>query len=985
MINSIIVIMGSSAGRWLTFLLILGMSAPHAFALGGARPFATNSTPGSFVLYDGAVATILVDSNDWPGVIRAGHDLRTDIQRVTGASPPIAHAVTASSKYIVIIGTVGKSAPIDRLVQEKKIAVTDIARKWESFFLQVIANPFPGVESALVICGSDKRGTIYGIYDLSEQIGVSPWHYWSDTPTRKHDRLYIRPGKFVTGPPAVKYRGIFLNDEAPALSGWVEKNYGQVKGRRGVANYGRGFYTNIFELMLRVRANYLWPAMWNNAFNEDDPENPRLADEYGIVMGTSHQEPMLRAQKEWDRSLGRTHGNWDYNKIEQRPVLQQFWREGVRRNRNYESIITMGLRAANDSAEPVGKEVTEEIVGVQREILGAEVNRDLPQIPQMWCLYKEVMDYYRDGLRVPDDITLLWAEDNWGNVRRLPTAKERHRSGGAGVYYHFDYHGGPRSYQWINTSPLAKIWDQMSLAKQYGADRIWIVNVGHFNKSGELPLEYFIRLAWAPDRWTHEHLDEFTRLWAEREFGTPHAVEIAELINAYTRFNSRRKPELLDANTYSLVNYREFDTVVADYAKLAERSQTVYDQLPPESRDAFYGTVHYAIKAAAGLNAMYLAAAKNALYARQGRASANDFAAETRSLFAGQTNLADHFNRVFAGGKWDCFMDQAYIGYHSWNPPRSNNLSAVQLTETQVPATAALGVAVEGETGTAGGSLKFDKFGQATRYVEVFNQGQTPFAFTATASAPWLALSESRGTITKETRLEISVDWSKAPPGQGNAQITFAGANTNFTVSVSTFNPSEPTRATLEGFVEADGYVSMEAEHYTRNTAAGANRWIKIPNYGHTLSGLRADGPPEVLATPGQDSPCLEYKMYLFNPGPVQVEAIVGATLNFLADRPLRYAVSFNDDPPQTITIVPADFDARNGNRDWEESVRNNCRRILSSHNLATPGYHTLKIWMVDPAVVMQKLVVNTGGVKPSYLGPPESFHRHPASQVSVR
>lgn len=950
--------------------------ASPVFGLGGTGYVQFEPAAGSFPIVDNSATPILIASNDWPGVVRAGNDLAKDIQRVTGVTPEIRRDNGPGSKNAIIIGTAGRSALIDQLARDRKIDLSDISGKWESFFLQVVQNPLPGIDNALVICGSDKRGTIYGIYDLSEQIGVSPWYFWADVPAKKHDRLYVRPGRFLTGSPSVKYRGFFINDEAPALTEWVRENYGNVEGLRGVANYGRGFYTNMFELMLRLRANYLWPAMWGNAFNEDDPENPRLADEYGIVMGTSHQEPMLRAQKEWDRGRGRQYGNWNYNNTNQQPVLQEFWREGVRRNRDFESIITMGLRAENDSGAPIGKDLTEVIVSAQRKILAEEMNPDLTKVPQLWCLYKEVMEYYNDGLRVPDDVTLLWAEDNWGNVRRLPTAAERHRSGGAGIYYHFDYHGGPRSYQWINTSPIAKIWDQMSLAKQYGADRIWIVNIGHFNKSSEFPMEFFIRLGWDTSRWTNENLDGFTRLWSEREFGVAHAGEIAQLITDYAQFNGRRKPELLDPGTYSLVNYREFDTVVSDYAALAARAQKVYDQLPPESRDAFYGMVLFPIKASAQLNEMYLAAAKNALFARQGRASANELATRTRALFAAQTNLMEHFNHEFAGGKWNHFMDQAYIGYRSWDPPRANNLGAVRLREIEVPEGAEMGVAVEGGDESTGGTLAFDKWGQASRYVDVFRKGKAPFEFTASSDAPWIVLGESKGRVEDDVRTEVRVDWTKAPAGNGTAKIVFSGANTNFTVQVTAFNPSEPASASLQGFVEADGYVSIEPEHYSKKTDAGSNRWIRIPSYGHTVSGMRADGPPEVLAAPGKDSPCLEYRMFVFNPGEVEVTTVVGPTLNFMPGRGVRYAVAFDNETPKTVTVVPADFDARNGNRNWEESVRNNCRRITSTHTIDQSGFHTLKIWMVDPAVVLEKIVVNTGGVKPSYLGPPESSHR---------
>jgi hypothetical protein len=971
----------------LLFLLALVFSAQNGFALGESNYVVTVSTPGGFALCDQTPAAILVDSNDWPGVVRVANDLASDIQRVTGHRPEVIREPKAGDKNIVIIGTIGKSSWISRLVNERKLDVSQITGNWESFLVQTVPAPFgtnehtlQSVLNALVICGSDKRGAIYGAYDLSEQMGVSPWHFWADVSAEHHDKLFVSPGKFVHGPPSVKYRGIFLNDEAPDLSEWVREKFGDVPGHRGAANYGRGFYTNIFEVILRLRGNYLWPAMWNNAFNEDDPENSRLADEYGIVMGTSHQEPMLRAQKEWDRGLGRQYGNWNYNRTNQQPVLQQFWREGIRRNKNYESIVTLGLRAENDSGAPIGKDLTERIVNVQRNILAEEINSDLTKIPQMWCLYKEVQDFYDEGLRVPDDVTLLWAEDNWGNVRRLPSADERRRSGGAGVYYHFDYHGGPRNYQWINTSPIPKVWDQLSLAKQYGAARIWIVNVGHF-KGCEFPMEFFMRLAWDASRWTNENLDDYTRQWAGREFGAAHAQEIADVISTYTRFNGRRKPELLAPDTYSLVNYGEFEKVAADYQALTVKAEDINRALPPASRDAFYELVLFPTKASAQLNALYLAAAKNKLYAKQGRASANDFAAQTRELFAAQTNLMNYFNHTFAGGKWNHFMDQVHIGYTGWNEPPRNNLDAIHLATIDAPNAAAMGVAIEGSTSAWPGETndavlpQFDSFNRQRRYVDVFNKGKSSFEFSATASAPWIVVSETGGTVEKQKRLWISVDWTKASNGTASGEVKISGTGQVITVKLTAFNPSEPTRESLRGFVEGDGCVSIEAEHFTRNTSVGANRWIKIPSYGHTLSAMRADAPVDAEVTPGKDSSCLEYGMYLFSSGNVAVESTVGATLNFLHGRPLRYAVSFDEQTPQVITIVPANFKAQNGNRDWEESVKNNCRHVVSTHTISKPGYHTLKIWMVDPAVAVEKIVVNTSGARPSYLGPPESFH----------
>jgi Glycosyl hydrolase family 115/Gylcosyl hydrolase family 115 C-terminal domain len=981
--------------RAIVLLAVLLLSGRDCFGLGQIQYVETSSSDNAFpIVQNQAAANLLVDTNDFTGVLIAAGNLQMDISRVSGILPQTAHDANSAGANAIIIGTIGQSALIDQLIQSGKIDVSAISNQWESFFLQTVSNPFPGIQNALVICGSDKRGTIYGIYDLSEEIGVSPWYFWDDVPPKHHDTLFVRAGKYVQGPPSVKYRGIFLNDEAPDLSGWIQAKFGSAPGYSGAANYGPGFYTNLFEVILRLKGNYLWPAMWNNAFNEDDTNNPMLADEYGIVMGTSHQEPMMRAQKEWDRQYSEEYGSWNYAKIPD--VVSNFWRDGIERNKNYENLITIGLRGANDSPmAPGGPEANmallEKIVSDQRSILAQVINPDVTQVPQVWCLYKEVMDYYNAGMRVPDDVTLLWAEDNWGDIRRLPTAAEADRSGGAGIYYHFDYHGGPRSYQWLNSSPLPKIWDQMSLAKQYGADRVWIVNVGHF-KGYELPMQYFLDLGWDSDKWTSDNINEYTRLWAEQQFGPKYAGDIADILSKYTKYNGRRKPELVDAHSYSLVDYQEFDNIVNDYDDLADRAQMISTKLPQDERAAFYELVLFPVKASAQLNEMYLAAAKNDLYAQQGRASANDYADETRSLFAAETNLFDDYNRTFLDGKWDHFMDQGIIGYTSWADPRRNTLRAVDLTTVDAPEAATMGVAVDGsEAAITNGEAalpQFDSFNRQKYYLDVFNQGKTAFDFTATASAPWIQISDpfSNGSqdtssfganIGKDLRLWISIDWDNLPRDTTNGTITLSGAGGRVTVDVTAFHPTEVTRDSLHGFVEGDGYVSIEPEHYSKETDAGQNRWIKIEDYGRTLSGMRATGPARApAAVPGKDSPSLEYKMYLFDVKTTKVVAVTSPILNFMPDRGIRYAVSFDDETPQIITLVPQKYSAQNGNADWETAVKNNSRISKSMHMLDKPGYHTLKFWMIDPGVILQKIVVNCGGEKPSYLGPPESFHQ---------
>ena len=909
---------------------LLFLSLPQlALALGQQPYILTKPAPGAFPIVQAkTAATISVDSADWPGVARAAADLQADIARVTGITPALAHTAAANA---IIAGTIGRSALVDQLIREKKIDVAGVAGKWEAFVIQTI----PG---ALVIAGSDKRGTIYGIYDVSEQIGVSPWYFWADVPVVHKDAIFVKAGRYVEGEPAVKYRGIFLNDESPALSGWVREKFGMAPVTNDpakppdVVNMNHEFYSKVFELILRLKGNYLWPAMWNNAFNEDDPLNARTADEFGIVMGKSHHEPMLRAQKEWTR-----HGTgpWDYSKNAQ--VLRDFWTEGIRRNKDFETITTIGMRGDGDMpmAGPNlddNVKLLEQIVADQRKIIGEQTGRDVTKVPQIWALYKEVQSYYEHGMRVPDDVTLLWSDDNWGNIRRLPTPDERKRSGGAGVYYHFDYVGGPRNYKWIDTNPIPKIWEQMNLALHYGADRIWIVNVGDL-KPMEFPIEFFLNLARDPGRWPKEDLGEFTRLWAQREFGAEHAAVIAELVSTYLKYSGRRKPELLDPETFSLTNYREAERVEADWNTLTARAEKVQAVLPADARPAFFELVLHPIKAYGQVAEMYIAAGRNRLYASQGRAATNDEAARVKALFQADIDLTNYYNHTLLNGKWDHMMDQTHIGYTYWQQPPANTMPAVQ--EIEIPEAAAMGVDAETQSG----------------YIDIYNKGKTPFQFTATASAPRIVLSASQGTVDKQERLWVKIDKALAGASEGDIKISGAG-------STEIVKLTAPTQ----------DYVSIEAEHFSKNTAAGGARWERIPDYGRTLSGMSIFPVDSSSKEPGANSPCLEYRMQLLHAGNAQVNAILGPTQNFVPDRGLRFAMAFDDQPPRIIDILE-----HNTNRDWEETVKDSVRYVKSSFPIAQPGQHTLKIWMMDPGIVLEKLVVDLGGLKPSYLGPPET------------
>jgi hypothetical protein len=590
------------------------------------------------------------------------------------------------------------------------------------------------------------------------------------------------------------------------------------------------------------------------------------------------------------------------------------------------------------------------------------------------------MEYYDHGMRVPDNITLLWSDDNWGNIRRLPNAEERKRSGGAGVYYHFDYHGDPRSYEWINTNPIAKIWDQMTLAKQYGADRIWIVNVGHF-KGYELPMEYFLALAWDTERWNSVSINEYTRLWAERDFGKEYGAEVAGIISKYTKFNGRKKPESLSPQTYSLIHYNEAEEVVAEYNKIAQQAETIYHKLPQEKRDAFYQVAQFPAKICALVNELYVTAAKNNLYASQKRASTNDMAAQTRLLFQADTAMMTNYNQVFAKGKWNHFMDQTHLGYTDWMPPQKNSLAAIPLVEIDVPDSAILGVSMEGtELAWPGSSAEavlpeFDPFSGRQHYMEIFNRGNVPFEYSVVADVPWLSFSESKGKVTKDLRIYVTLNESKLPGERGEGVIRVTGAGKEVAIKVKAFNPGEEIRKTIKGFVESGGVISMEAEHFSKNTGAGESKWIKVEDYGLTLSGMRATGPVDVPpAVPDKNAPCLEYPVYLFSNDSAQITVVTSPLLNFMPGRNIRFALSFDNEAPVYITNVPDKFRVHWSNPAWAETVVNQARHCTATLKIPGKGYHTLKVWMIDPGVIVQKIIVNTGGLKPSYLGPKESF-----------
>ncbi|RUN75937.1 hypothetical protein EJC47_13520 [Sphingomonas sp. TF3] len=641
------------------------------------------------LIADSKPATVYVDADADSAVRRVAASFADDLGRVSGSRAALIEGRIVDVRGpVVIIGVIGQSPVIDQLVRAGRIEAADLRGEWEAFRQIVVDDPMPGVARALVIVGADRRGAVFGTYDLSARIGVSPWHWFADVPVRRQREILIPAGS-RRDQPKVKYRGFFINDEDPCLSGWAIRTFGGVNA---------AMYAHVFELLLRMKGNYLWPAMWGKAFADDDPASMVLADAMGVVMGNSHHEPMLRAQAEWHRhqDQGITGGPWDYTKNGDH--LRAFWRGGIERmtskggGKAYESVVTVGMRGDGDEAmaEGTATGLLEQVVADQRRIIAEVTGKPASATPQVWALYKEVQDYYDHGMKVPDDVTLLFSDDNWGQLRRLPDPAAPPRSGGYGIYYHFDYVGGPRNYKWINTNQIEKVWQQMDLAYRHDVRTIWIANVGDI-KPMEYPLAFFLAQAWNPEAMTPEALAAYPRAWATATFGPEQAGAIGEMITAYSQYTARRKPELIDQTSFPLggatpagLDGGEFGAMVAEWDALEARMLAVRDRLQSDQRDAYYQLIEYPIAAMANLYRMYYGTAWNRLLGSKNDSRANHFADQVEAAFHRDGELVQRYHSI-NGGKWNGMMAQVHMNYVIWNDPTQQTMPSIVRVGADTP------------------------------------------------------------------------------------------------------------------------------------------------------------------------------------------------------------------------------------------------------------------------------------------------------------
>lgn len=626
------------------------------------------NTGGFTLISQSKPVSVIVADNDKKGVLIAVQNLQKDFERVCGNQAQLFNNPTSDTKQCIIVGSL-ESPYVKQLIKAKKLDEKELKGKVEKYIMTVVSNPLPDVDEALVIAGSDMRGTIYGVYELSEQIGVSPWYYWMDVPVVKHQNLAIERGTYTAGEPAVRYRGLFLNDEAPCLTTWVKNTFGTDYG-------GHDFYAHVFELILRLRGNYMWPAMWGWSFYADDPLNSPTASDMGVIMGTSHHEPMARNHQEWARHR-KEYGEWNY--VTNQKVIDEFFREGVSRSKDNEDIITIGMRGDGDTAMGAKEghddefvpnddetiKLLEKIIKNQRNIIAKETGRPAKQRQQLWALYKEVQRYYDKGLKVPDDVIILFSDDNWGDIRRLPSPEELKHKGGFGMYYHVDYVGAPRNSKWLNVTPIQHIWDQLNLTYQYGVDKLWVLNVGDL-KPMEYPISFFMDFAWNPKRYDAGNLLEHPRKFCAQQFGESQADEAARILNLYSQYSGRVTAEMLDASTYN-IETGEFKQVCDEFVRLEAEALRQYLSLPENARDAYRQLLLFPIQALSNIYDMYYAQAMNHKLFAEGNPEANVWADRVEQCFRRDSILCRGYNKEIAGGKWDGMMIQKHIGYTDWS------------------------------------------------------------------------------------------------------------------------------------------------------------------------------------------------------------------------------------------------------------------------------------------------------------------------------
>lgn len=935
-------------------------------------------------------ACVYYDAQDFEVVKTTAGLFANDVKEVSGQILGVATTKEAPQKNCIIVGTLGHNEWIDQMIAKKKLDVEPLKNRWESYLVQLVRNPLPGVDKALVIVGSDRRGAAYGLLSVSRTIGVSPWYWWADAPIVKKDQLHLKVDKYISKEPTVKYRGIFINDEDWGLYRWSKRNF-----EKEVGNFGPRTYAKVCELLLRLQANYLCPAMHDAsmAFHRI-PENRVVADRFAIIMGSSHCEPLLfNTASEWKRDK---MGEWDY--INNKKGVDSVLNARVKECAPFENVYTLALRGLHDRAMNASndmgdrKDMLQEALMAQRQMLIDAIGKPGEEIPQAFTPYKEVLDVYDEGLELPDDVTIIWPDDNYGYMKRLSSPKEQKRSGRSGVYYHSSYLGKPHDHLWMNTVSPTLMYEELRKAYDATADRIWLLNAGDI-KSCEFAVDYFLTMAFDIDAFNFERAANYRTEWLCGMLGDQYRNEYQDVVNSFYKLAFARKPEFMgwgyqwttdkhgrERNTdtdFSLTNYREVDNRLNEYRRIGSIVEKILNNMSDEKQKAcFYQSLYYPVKGCELLNRMILDGQRNRWYSIQQRALTKELEKSAKACYDSLEIITNGYNSLL-GGKWNhvMTMKQGFAAAYFELP---------KLRDVELAPTASLGVMAEGEAVLKGlqsfHSLPcFNTYLRQSYYVDVFNKGATPLRWKAAVTNDWILVSKKSGETATEDRIEVSIDWAKVPAGErilGTLDIT-SDRGEKESVYISVFNPTSPSLAEMDTlFVENNGYVSIDAASFHRKVENDAIKMIIIPNLGCENTAVQLGNPiAPAQRTAGRNTPRLEYDFYTFEQGSVDVYTYVLPTFPISKDRgyagheatnvETKYGVCIDEGPVMTPSTSSFEYA-----QIWYESVLKNCRINKTTLHIDKPGKHTVKIICGDAGTVLQKVVLDFGGMKRSYMGP---------------
>ncbi len=952
-----------------------------------------------FVLAEtGESTAFFVEAGTEAGIRRVAEKVTEDFNSVCGRTEKVnilAEGEALFGETAVLFAMCGKSPLLDKLEAAGRLDLSGIQGKWEVYGFFSLEEPFPGVKRALIIAGSDKRGTIYGMFRLSELMGVSPLCFWGDAVIRRQKEIVLSlPAVQIAREPSVQYRGFFINDEWPCFGNWTTEHFGGFTAK---------MYDKVFELLLRLYGNYLWPAMWTSSFALDGPgsEAAELADMYGIVIGNSHHEPCLRASEEWDKVRGEDsiYGN-DWNFSKNREGLLKYWEDGLLRSAGWESMVTIGMRGERDS-KVLGEEATlkdnidllKDIIHCQKKLILKAGEKNGKTLPMLLALYKEVEPYYygddnTEGLcewEELSDVILMLCEDNFGYMRTLPDEKMRKHPGGFGMYYHLDYHGGPISYEWLNSTPLTKIWEQMCEAYDYGVRKVWIVNVGDL-KFNEFPLTYFMNLAYDFEGFGTEHpgrQKEYTIALLKKHFGEglseEQLTEAEWILTETVRLNGLQRPEALNPSVYHPCHYKEADRMLERAEVLEQRTEAFMSGLPFSEKEAGYSLFGFAASASANLLKMHLYASKNYLYAVQGKKQANVLAEKVTDCIERDKKLKSEW-ASFKDGKWRGMELASHVGFTKWNEDGFRYQLRMTVTPFDRPRMAVS--ATEEEAG-------YDKvYGKPMQLVmedflyepntqteiEIFNTGTGTLSYRILMpDCDWLSCDRTEGTVEDCVRVVFSCDRSRLSGTEESAEVLVTDGDTTVSIlfKAKKWNRDLPDMTFLPGKA---GYV-IEACHYFEKKEPEGCEIRMLADYGVSGCGMKAY--PDTADFIRGKEPSLSYRLFTEEAGSYICEIWFAPVNPLKRNGELFYGIKVNEEAAFYENTVPKGYRAgESEDRVWSMGALKH-RRICKSEVFLTKGINKISLLLADAGLVAERLFLyrEDRGPAVSYLGPPESLY----------